>query len=335
MGADSVLVTGGAGFVGSELVTQLISDGHRVVVLDNLQNGRRVNLAALPDESYNLVVGDVRDAGVLAAVMSKVSTVFHLACLGLRHSLHAPQANHDVNVIGTLTVLNAARAAGVHRFVHVSSSEVYGSARWVPMSEDHPTEPSTVYGATKLAGESYARAFHRTYGLPVVIVRPFNAFGPRCHHEGDSGEVIPRFLLRALAGGPLIVFGDGEQTRDFTFVTDTARGIRLAATTDAAIGETVNLGSGRELTVNELARTIKEIAGRSDTPITRDAPRPGDVRRMCADSRRAQQLLRFAPTVDFEEGLSRTLNWYRSLDVPAARLLEAESVHNWLGPGEV
>jgi len=330
----SVLVTGGAGFIGSELVAQLVRDGRYVIVLDNLVNGRRENLAGLTTASYTLVVGDIRDTELLAALLPTVSMVFHLACLGLRHSLHAARANHEVNAGGTLALLEAAHAAGVERFVHVSSSEVYGSARSVPMSEDHVTEPSTVYGAAKLAGEGYARAFHRTHGLPVVIVRPFNAFGPRSHHEGDCGEVIPRFLLRAMAARPLIVFGDGTQTRDFTFVSDTARGIRLAGGAAGVIGETLNLGSGREVMVNELARSVIEVVSRPESAVVHEASRPGDVQRLCADSRRAQRMLGFTPTISLTEGLSRTLEWYRSLDVSAARLLEAEVVHNWMGPGE-
>src|SRR5207247_6543168 len=166
---------------------------------------------------------------------------------------------HAVNATATLHVLEEAKKADVQRLVYVSSSEVYGTARRVPMTEDHPTFPMTVYGAAKLAGECYTRAFHETYGYPTLVVRPFNAFGPRCHHEGDSGEVIPKFMLRCLAGRPLVVFGDGTQTRDFTDVRDTARGILQAGFGEAAIGETLNLGQGSEIRINDLAREVKEV----------------------------------------------------------------------------
>src|SRR5205807_7636135 len=182
---------------------------------------------------------------------------------------------------------------------------VYGTARWAPMTEEHPTFPMTVYGAAKLAGECYTRAFHRTYGYPTVVVRPFNAYGPRCHHEGDSGEVIPKFLLRAMAGQPLVIFGDGTQTRDFTYVEDTARGILSCGMTDAAVGHTINLGNGCEITINDLAREIIKTVGASSMQIVHDQPRPGDVLRLCADSRRAGELLGFAPKVTLSEGLSR------------------------------
>ncbi len=181
------------------------------MVIDNLVNGKRENLAAIPSERMRLVVGDVRDPQAFHNELRAAHTVFHLACLGVRHSLHSPRENHEVNATGTLAMLEAARAAGVPRFVQVSSSEVYGSAIASPMDENHPTCPSTVYGAAKLAGEAYARVYGESPGMAVTIVRPFNAYGPRCHHEGDAGEVIPKFVLRALAGRPLIVFGEGPQ----------------------------------------------------------------------------------------------------------------------------
>ncbi len=259
------LVTGGAGFIGSALVRQLAARGERVIVLDNLVNGRRENLAEVLSDRVELVVADVRDLDVVAPLLAQVRAVYHLACLGVRHSLHSPLESHDVNASATLRLLGACRAADVPRFVYVSSSEVYGTARFAPMSETHPTFPTTVYGASKLAGECYTRAYHATYGYPTVVVRPFNAFGPRSHHEGDSGEVIPKFLLRSLAGKPMIVFGDGTQTRDFTFVSDTAAGILLAGEHDRAIGDTINLGSGIEVTINELASQIASLTGRQGT----------------------------------------------------------------------
>jgi len=322
------LVTGGAGFVGSELVTQLVADGWHVTVLDDLATGRRANLAHVPADRWTLVVGDVRDRPLVASLARTTPIVFHLACLGVRHSLVAPRANADVNADGTLAALEAARAARVERLVHVSSSEVYGSAVREPMDEDHPTAPATVYGAGKLAGEAYARAFHASFGVPVAIVRPFNAYGPRAHHEGTSGELIPRFLLHALAGRPLPVFGDGEQARDFTWVGDTARGIRLAATCPGAVGATLNLGSGRAITVRALAAAIAALVGR-DVPLEPQAPRPGDVRRLIADATRAATVLGWRPTVDFADGLARTLAWYRDQELDPERLLADAPARAW------
>ena len=329
MSRDVAVVTGGAGFIGSELVRQLAARHGRVVAVDNLVNGKRANLAGVLSDRVDLVESDVRDLEVLRPHLRSAAVVYHLACLGVRHSVHSPVENHEVNATATLRLLAACRDADVPRFVYVSSSEVYGTARWAPMSEAHPTFPCTVYGSSKLAGECYARAYFTTYGFPTVVVRPFNTYGPRSHHEGDSGEVIPKFLLRCLAGRPLIVFGDGSQTRDFTYVSDTAAGILRAGETDAAVGETINLGSGHEVSINDLARIIAAAAGVATPEIRYDAPRPGDVLRLCADMTVAWSRLGYAPRVKLEEGLRRLINWYREQGVAPETLLEQELVHNW------
>ncbi len=293
-----VLVTGAAGFVGSELVSQLVRKGHAVRALDNLATGKWENLGHSP--LIERVQGDVRDAELLGRTMGGVGTVYHLACLNLRYSLEHPAETHEVNATGTLRVLEAARAAGVGRFVHVSSSEVYGTALTAPMAEDHPTYPTTPYGASKLAGEAYARCYGLSYGLPVAIVRPFNMYGPRCHWEGTSGEVIPRFLRRARMGLPLEIFGDGEQTRDFSFVGDTVRGIRLAAEIPEALGKTINLGSGREISMNALAGLVAP-----GSEVVHLAARAGDVRRLLCDNGVARRVLGYAPEISFAEELRR------------------------------
>jgi UDP-glucose 4-epimerase len=275
-----------------------------------------------------LEVADIRDLERMRVLLRGVDVIFHLACLGVRHSIHSPLENHEVNATGTLALLIAARENGIKRFVYVSSSEVYGTARSVPMTEEHPTFPLTVYGSSKLAGECYTRAFWRTYGLPTVVVRPFNAYGPRCHHEGDSGEVIPKFLLRCMAGLPMVVFGDGTQTRDFTFVSDTAAGIRLAGTVAAAVGQTINLGNGREICINDLAQKVATVADRPPN-IVHDRPRPADVLRLYADCTLAKDVLGFCTNITLEEGLRQLRQWYLNRGEALESLLENEVVHNW------
>jgi UDP-glucose 4-epimerase len=332
MSAEKVLVTGGAGFIGSELVRQLLAAGHSVVAVDNLVCGRRENVQELSGDNFSLVVADVRDRVAMDTVLDHVSVVYHLACLGVRHSIHSPFENHDVNATATLNLLTWARAKNIRRFVYVSSSEVYGTAHWVPMTEEHPTYPMTVYGAAKIAGECYTRAFWNTYRYPTVVVRPFNAYGPRCHHEGDSGEVIPKFMLRALAGKPMIIFGDGTQTRDFTYVSDTAHGIMLAGLSDDAVGKTFNIGNGKETQIIDLAHTVAELLGVDQSgqrSIVFEEPRPGDVLRLYAETTLSRTLLNFEPTVSLHDGLSRLRDWYKTSRFTAEELLSTERVHNW------
>lgn len=328
----TVLITGGAGFIGSELVRQIAAEGFNVRIVDNLVNGKRHNIEEVLSARVQFIQEDIRNQGQMKAALQGVDLVYHLACLGVRHSIHSPRENHDVNATGTLDLLKLSRESGVKRFVYVSSSEVYGTARWAPMTEDYPPSPHTVYGASKLAGDCYARAYWDTYRFPTVVVRPFNSYGPRCHHEGDSGEVIPKFLLRSMAGLPMVIFGDGTQTRDFTFVSDTARGILLAGLNESVVGKTINLGSGTEIRINDLARLVADVIGRPDAPVEHIAPRPGDVLRLYADPARAREWIGFTSRIPLSEGLRLLKAWYEQQGVRPEQLLTTEKIQNWQSP---
>jgi UDP-glucose 4-epimerase len=329
----TLLVTGGAGFLGSHLVDRLLADGQRVRVLDDLSSGELSNLSdAQASGRLEVVIGSVLDRETLGRAMAGVEAVFHLAVQCVRRSLGKPIENHEVNATGTLYALEAARLHRVRRFVYCSSSEVYGNASDAPLDETSTLcAPVTVYGAAKLAGELYAQAYWRTYRLPVIVIRPFNSYGPREHDQGDLAEVLPRFVIRALNGLPPVIFGDGMQGRDFMYATETARGLASALSADVPSGEVVNLGHGRLVTIRELANAVLRHCARQDLGVQLASPRPGDVHRLVADTRRAKALLRFEPEVELDEGIARYLQWFRATHPDPRKLLEANPV-NWQLP---
>jgi len=327
-----VVVTGGAGFVGSHLVDRLARE-NQVLVVDDFSSGKEANLAHHQgSERVRIVRADVRDERDMERLLEGADVVFHLAVRNLRESIRNPVLVNDVNVTGTIHLCRAALASRVERFIYVSSSEIYGSGNAAAMAEDHPVNPSTPYGASKLAGEAYALSFFHTYGLPVSIIRPFNCFGPRGHYLGKSGEVIPRFILRAMNGLPLPVFGDGKQTRGFSYVEDIARGIVEAAQCDALEGRPVNIASGQESSVLEVGRIILELAGNGASGFVHYPERPGDIRRQCADISLAVQAFRYAPRVGIREGIEKQIRWMESQGVDGAALPADELMFNWEDP---
>jgi UDP-glucose 4-epimerase len=330
---DRVLVTGGAGFIGSHLVDALLATGEQVTVLDDFSTGAAENLAEAEATGRLLIRrGSILDPAAVTAAMAGCSRVFHLAVQCVRRSLGNPGESHEVNATGTLRVLEAARACGVRRFVYCSSSEVYGNTSDGLLREDTTQcRPVTVYGAAKLAGELYTEAYRQTYGLETIIVRPFNAYGPRAPELGTRAEVIPRFLIRALNGLPPVIFGDGSNGRDFTYVTELAHGLLRAGATDTPAGTAVNIAFGQVISVREVAETLLRAVGRNDLSVVSHAPRPGDVHRLHADNRRARDLLGYQPAIPFEDGIRLYVAWFLARHPDPSGLLE-ERIENLTMP---
>lgn len=304
------LVTGGAGFIGSHLVEALVERGGEVVVLDDLSTGKRANLAAVSGR-IEFHEGSVSDPAAAARACAGVDVVYHQAALAsVPRSVDAPLESHAACATGTLVMLDAARRAGARRFVYAASSSCYGDQPTASKRESDLPGPLSPYAAAKLAGEMYCLAFHRSYGLETVALRYFNVFGPRQDPQGAYAAVIPRFIAALLAGEPLTLYGDGGQSRDFTYVENVVRGNLLAAESPRAAGRVLNMANGRSYSLLDLIAALERLTGRSAV-VRREPPRVGDVRDSLADITLARELLGYEPSVDFAEGLRRSLEWYR------------------------
>jgi UDP-glucose 4-epimerase len=304
------LVTGGAGFIGSHLAEGLLARGYSVRILDNFATSTRENIKHLTDK-IELAEGDIRNLTTMHMAMRKVDFVFHHAALpSVARSVEHPEESNAVNIAGTLNVLIAARDAKVKRVVYASSSSVYGNAPQLPKLETLMPEPLSPYAVAKLAGEQYARIFHQLYGLSTVTLRYFNVFGPRQDPTTQYAGVIAKFISCALEGKPYPVDGDGEQSRDFTFVENIVRANIAAA--DAALegAALMNVAMGTRVTLNQIIAMLNEITGQK-LPAQHGPDRAGDVKHSQANIERAKELLDYAPTVDLREGLRRTLEWYK------------------------
>ena len=308
------LVTGGAGFIGSHIAETLLKQGESVRVFDNLATGRSSNLEPLQGLAghFEFVQGDLRDSNAVRAAVEGVEVVFHQGALAsVPRSIAEPVISLETNIIGTQNVLLAARDAGVRRVVYASSSSVYGDTPVLPKHEEMPTAPMSPYAVQKLTGELLCGVYTRIYGLETVALRYFNVFGPRQDPTSEYAAVIPRFLTALLEKRRPIVFGDGEQTRDFTYIENVVQANLLAATSSAAVGAAMNIGCGERISLNAVLQTAGELLGTHVHAEYRD-PRPGDVRDSLADISRARRLLDYRPKVTLREGLARTLSSLRA-----------------------
>jgi UDP-glucose 4-epimerase len=310
------LVTGAAGFIGSNIVAALTARGDTVRALDNLATGRWELLKRVVRDMsmVETITGDIRDPAAVATAMRGIEVVLHQAALGsVPRSIENPVESDEVNVHGTVTVLDQARRASVKRVVFAASSSAYGDTPTLPKREDMPASPMSPYAVTKLTCEKYMTVFASLYGLETVSLRYFNVFGPNQLPEGPYAAAVPRFVHASLTGVPITVFGDGEQTRDFCFIDNAVSANLLAADTKKKLaGEVVNIAGGRRIGLNELIREIGRVLGTS-LDVRHVDPRPGDVRHSLADISRAKELLGYEPLVRWEDGIPRTVEFLREL----------------------
>jgi UDP-glucose 4-epimerase len=300
----AALVTGGAGFIGSNLVALLLEEGYDVTVLDSFLSGRRVNLEPFDIE---IVDGDVRDGEAVARAVAGADVVFHLAAsVGNTRSIERPLEDADINVMGTLRVLEAARRAGVRKIVFSSSAGIFGELKHLPIREDHPVEPDSPYGASKLGAEKLCLAYAKLHPIGVVCLRYFNVYGPNQRYDA-YGNVIPIFAFRMLRSEPLMIYGDGEQTRDFVNVRDVAQANLRAARADGVSGA-FNIASETSITINGLVKAMAAASG-LEPRVEHGPPRPGDVRHSLADTFAARETFGYVPTVSLADGLSEYLAW--------------------------
>jgi len=305
------LITGGAGFIGSHLVDRLIEDGLEVTVLDNLSCGQQENLSLhAKDDSFHFVRGDIRDTGLVRGLVKGVDIIFHEAAIvSVPLTIKDPALAHDVNVNGTLNILTACLNSNVKGFVYASSCAVYGNAGVSPQNEGLPPSPISPYAATKVSAEGYCRAFHQVYGLETVALRLFNVYGPR-QKLGEYSGVLVKFMDRLSRNEPPVIYGDGEQTRDFTYVEDVVEAHMLASNSKNAVGEVLNIATGDATKICELVKILSAVMDVAPLRPIYAESRPGDVRHSCGDIAKARRVLGYMPKFSLEEGLRMFFKWY-------------------------
>lgn len=309
-----ILITGGAGFIGSHLCDKYTKEGHTVLCLDNFMNGDLRNIRHLLDyKNFKLIKGDIRDFDLLDNIMRDVDVVFHLAAqIHVDRSYIEPKLTYEVNVMGTQNVLEVARIHDAKKIIHASTSEVYGSALHVPIDENHPMNAPHPYGASKIASDRMCYAYIQTYGMDISILRFFNIFGPRQRDFGYGG-VISIFTRRVLSGTPPILYGDGTQTRDYTYIEDVVRAYDLVLNHNKPITEPINFGTGKEVTIIDLAYKIIDLCGKKgDIKPVHVEPRIGEVKRLIADATKTKKLLGWEPKFSLEDGLREFIQWYKN-----------------------
>lgn len=305
-----VLVTGGAGFIGCNLVRRLLKEGAEVRVFDNFSTGKRQNLAGV-NGNVEIFEGDLRDFAQVLEATKGIEIIFHEAALpSVIRSVKAPNTTTEVNIIGTLNLLEAAKVNNIKKIIYASSSSIYGDSLTLPKIEDMVPNPLSPYAVSKIAGEHFMKVFHHLYNIETVILRYFNVYGPYQDPTSEYSGVIAKFITAFLNDKPLTVFGDGEQSRDFTYVDDVVEANILAANAKIS-GEVFNVAGGNRYTLNQMIEILKSIFGKTDYNVIYAEPRPGDVQHSQADVQKINDKLNFKAKIDFEKGLKKTVEWYR------------------------
>ena len=324
-----IMVTGAAGFIGSHLVDYLLNKNNIVIGLDNLSNGTMRNLRnASENKNFSFIKSDILNLQDCVNYCKKVDVVYHLACLGVRHSLHSPIENHKVNAEGTLNMLEASKRNFIKQFIYISTSEVYGKVDQFPISETALAVPITVYGSSKLVGEHYANSYRECFGLNTTVIRIFNNYGPRAHFEGDSGEVIPRTIVNFLKGNNATLFGDGNITRDFYYVKDTARILGNMIGNKKIMGNIFNLGTSDEIKIRDVIKSISNLM-KDYNPKTEKLPdRPADVPRLWVNNIKISKVIDISSEISFSKGILNTISYYKKLH-EVGDLVEKVPKINW------
>lgn len=328
---ERIFITGGAGFLGSNVAKLLLNKNYKVTVFDDFSNGKMLHLEDLRDNpNIRIVKGNILDYEFLSQQMKNHDVILHLAVLDLRQSIKEPDKVNSVIVNGTLNCLNATLANKIPLFFNCSSSEAYGSAQYIPMDEKHPLLPETPYAAAKVAQDKYVYSYGRTYGLPWVTIRPFNMYGPNSHWQGFRGEVIPKMIVRAMSKKELVLFGNGEQTRDFIFVEEVANAIHSILNNKDIRNMEINVCSGKEVSMKRIAELICDnFQLDKSVYIKNKEPRPGDVKRHLGDNTRLKNLAGQTNHISIEEGIEKTIDWFKGLSLTSEELISQEKERNW------
>ncbi|MGY5879389.1 MAG: SDR family NAD(P)-dependent oxidoreductase [Candidatus Thorarchaeota archaeon] len=310
---DTIIVTGASGFIGSHLVDQLLMKGNKVIGIDNMRTGRKENLSeATKNDRFQLLTADIRDTNLSNIIEEDIDTVFHLAAISsVKESIENPIIVNDVNVNGTVNLLEMARKRNANRIVFSSSAAIYGDPEEMPVHEDFPPNPLSPYAASKIAAEMYIRAYSKSYDMDATILRYFNVYGPRQAYSEYSG-VVSIFVNQAIAGNPIKIEGEGKQTRSFIHVTDVVRATQLAGEIKTAIGATINVSGPSLVSILQLAQIMKKSIDECQSEIVHVEPRVGDVTDSIGNIGRAQKILGFSPEIPLERGLKETAEWYQS-----------------------